>query len=394
MTRPTARAAGGVATTIVVGAAGWGIRHALSPSVRRWRAGGGPSRRAGALQVRTFGSGEPVVLLLHGMAAAGNSFGAAFDRLGDSAQVVVPDLLGFGGSMRRPGPVSGEDHLDALDDMLAAMGLDDAPLVVVGHSMGGPLALRFAARHSGRVRAVITLCAALYRDAVEADARIALMGPFEAVLAGDGPLPYRLCAWVCRHRTIAGWVAMAIRPDLPVAVARSGVSHTWDSYSGALDGLLRAPDWEPALRRLAASDVPVVLVEGDADPVPVSGRAAALADATTGVRHLNLAGATHLLPLTEGEWCTDLITEHLVGVQQSPGMQAPRSETADARSGSWEDLSCREGRRDRPNAGFVSGHLEDASAMVWVDLCSRSCGAAVRGRRCRAAFAGRGGWLH
>ncbi|MEJ7794860.1 MAG: alpha/beta fold hydrolase [Nocardioides sp.] len=116
------------------------------------------------------------MLLLHGMAGAGNSFGAAFDRLGDSARVVVPDLLGFGGSMLPPGPVSGEDHLDALDDMLAELGLADEPLVVVGHSMGGPLAIRFAARHSSQVRTVITLCAALYRNAVEADARIALIG--------------------------------------------------------------------------------------------------------------------------------------------------------------------------------------------------------------------------
>ena len=219
--------------------------------------------------MRTFGSGEPVVLLLHGMAAAGNSFGAAFDRLDDSGRVVVPDLLGFGGSMLPPGQVSGEDHLDAVDAMLAALGLTQAPLVVVGHSMGGPLALRFAARHTSQVRTVITLCAALYRDDAEADARIALMGPFEAALTGDGPLPNRLCAWVCRHRSIAGWVAVVIRPDLPVAVARSGVKHTWDSYRGALDGLLRAPDWEPALDRIAAADIPVVLVEGGADPVPV-----------------------------------------------------------------------------------------------------------------------------
>ena len=105
------------------------------------------------------------------------------------------------------------------------------------------------------------------------------MGPFEAALTGDGPLPDRLCAWVCRHRTIAGWVAVAIRPDLPVPVARAGVKHTWDSYRGALVGLLRAPDWEPALDRLAAAGVAVVLVEGGADPVPVPGRAAALAEA-------------------------------------------------------------------------------------------------------------------
>lgn len=311
MTYLLARAARWVTMTITVGAAVWSIRHASARSVRGWRPGGGTSRRAGVLQVRTYGSGEPVVLMLHGMAAAGNSFGAAFDRLGDSARVVVPDLLGFGGSMLPPRQVSGEDHLHALDAMLESLGLTDAPLMVVGHSMGGSLALRFAARHSDQVRTVVTLCAALYRDAVEADARIALMGPFEAALTGDGPLPARLCAWVCRHRTFAGWVAVAIRPDLPVAVARSGVQHTWDSYRGALDELIRAPHWEPALDRLAAADIPVVLVESGADPVPVPGRAAALAGAARSVRHLAVENATHLLPLSEGDWCAALLVEHL-----------------------------------------------------------------------------------
>lgn len=315
MTSRSARGARLVVMTVVIASAAWGMRHATAPSVRRWHAGGGSSGRAGALQVRTFGSGEAVVLLLHGMAASGDSYGAAYQRLGDVARVVVPDVLGFGGSMlppiKSPGPVNGEDHLRALDGMLSALGLDEVPLVVVGHSMGGPLALRFAERHSDRVRTVVTLCAALYRDAVEADARIALISPFEAVLAGDGQLPDRLCAWVCRHRTIAGWVAVAVRPDLPVSVARSGVQHTWESYRGSLDGLLRAPEWEPALDRLAAAGVPVVLVEGGADPVPVPGRAAALVEANAGVSHVVRENATHLLPLSEGDWCAALIVEHL-----------------------------------------------------------------------------------
>ena len=79
-----ARAASWMAMTVIVGAATWGVRHATAPSVRRWHPGGGPSRRAGILQVRTLGSWEPVVLLLHGMAAAGNSYGSAFDGLGNS----------------------------------------------------------------------------------------------------------------------------------------------------------------------------------------------------------------------------------------------------------------------------------------------------------------------
>ena len=223
--------------------------------------------------------------------------------------------------------MNGEDHLDALDQMLAAMGLDEVTLVVVGHSMGRPLALRFAARHSDGVRAVVTLCGALYRDAAEADERIALMGPFEAALTGDGPLPNRLCAWVCRHRAIAGWVAVVIRPDLPVPVARSAVQHTWDSYKGALAGLLRAPDWEPALDRLTGTRISIVLVEGGADPVPVPGRAAALAEAAVTVRHVIVEDGTHLLSLTEGDLCAAHIVDHL---EETPP-RGLKADGADAR---------------------------------------------------------------
>ena len=53
----------------------------------------------------------------------------------------------------------------------------------------------------------------------------------------------------------------------------------------------------------------VVLVEGGLDPV--SGRAAALAGANASVRYVRRRDATHLLPLTDGEWCAALIAEHL-----------------------------------------------------------------------------------
>ena len=87
--------------------------------------------------------------------------------------------------------------------------------------------------------------------------------------------------------------------------------HTWDSNRGPFDGPLQAPGWEHALDQLAAAGVPVVLVEGGVDQVPVSGRAAALAGAIASVRYVRRTDATHLLPLIGGGWCATLIAEHL-----------------------------------------------------------------------------------
>lgn len=310
-------------------AGAWTAAHLTSSAVHDWRPGAGESRAAGRLQVRTFGSGTPVVVLLHGMAAAGDCFGVGFDPLGDHATVVVPDLLGFGGSTTSPGPLTATDHLDALDEALEALGLGDRPLVVVGHSMGGALALCWAARHTPRVRAVVTLCAALYRTRDEADRRVRQMGTAEALLAGDGPLPETLCGWMCRHRALASWFAVAIRPGLPVTVARSAVKHTWDSYHGSLDGCLRSGDWEPALEELSAAGIPITLVEAARDPVPVPGRAAAFAAALPAVRHEQHPTARHLLPLSDASWCAARIAvAGDLDRATDPGIPASQSSSA------------------------------------------------------------------
>ena len=154
-------------------AARWTWRHRHSPAVAAWAPSRGIDRRAGPLQVRILGSGEPVVLLLHGMVAAGNSFGAAYDTLSEHATVVVPDLLGFGGSMSTTQVTDASAHIAALDAALAALGLDRRPTVVAGHSMGGCLALRWAAQHTDLVRSVLTFGAPLYLNRAEADEHVA-----------------------------------------------------------------------------------------------------------------------------------------------------------------------------------------------------------------------------
>ena len=285
----------------------WRLRHRRSAAVRVWAPGAGEVLRAGPLRVRVFGTGETVILLLHGIIASGDSFGAVYDDLGRSARVVVPDLLGFGASMDTAGPYDAAAHLGALDAALEVLDLDQQPTIVVGHSLGGVLAIRWAATHPDRTRAVLTFGAPLYRTRAEADQRMVAMGPMAALLAGTGRLPQAFCAWTCRHRRIASWLAVGSRPDLPVPVARGGVNHTWATYSGSFDNLVRDGGWAPALEALDERGIRVVIAEGARDPVPVQGRARVLARQLPSVRYEIHEHADHLLPLADPGWCRALI---------------------------------------------------------------------------------------
>lgn len=245
------RRLGWVLTTIALALPGWWrLKHQRSVAVRDWAPGIGEVVRAGPLRVRVFGTGETVILLLHGIIASGDSFGATYDNLGRSARVVVPDLLGFGRSIAAAGPYDAAAHVAALDAALTALDLDRQPTFVVGHSMGGALAIRWAATNPDRTQAVVTFGAPLYRTRAEANQRMGSMSPMTALLVSAGRLPRAACAWMCRHRSVASWLAVVIRPDLRIIVARSGVNHTWASYSGSLDGLVRAGDWAASLHAL------------------------------------------------------------------------------------------------------------------------------------------------
>lgn len=313
-----ARLVAGLALGAGAIAAGWFATRAASPAVRAWRPGEGHVRVAGALGVRVFGQGEPVVLLLPGIAATQQFYGAAFDRLGEQATVVVVDPLGFGDSMvhgTAAESVSLATHVAALDAALDDLGLGDRPTVAVGHSMGASLALHWAATAS-TVRGVVAFGAPLYRSRAEADERVAGMGWFEALMAG-GPIAERTCAWVCENRDQAASLAVALNPDLPPAIARAGVQHTWEAYRRSFDALVAGQSWEGALARLAERGIPVRLVDGDRDPVPVPGRARELAARFESVHAAQLTGR-HDLPLARPAGCVAIIERVLAGVEVAP----------------------------------------------------------------------------
>ena len=97
---------------------------------------------------RETGSG-PVVLLVHGITSSSGAWGDVIPALAEHHTVVAPDLLGHGGSAKPRGDYSLGAYASGLRDLLAALGHERA--TVVGHSMGGGIAMQMAYQFPERV---------------------------------------------------------------------------------------------------------------------------------------------------------------------------------------------------------------------------------------------------
>lgn len=88
------------------------------------------------------GSGQPAVLFVHGWRADRTVWRQIIDALGPDVHAVAVDLRGSGESRDAAGPYRLERFAADLRELVGA--LEIAPVVVVGHSMGGTVGMRFA----------------------------------------------------------------------------------------------------------------------------------------------------------------------------------------------------------------------------------------------------------
>ena len=170
--------------------------------------------RWGRLNVYIAGDGPPL-LLLHGLGGSGRYWAGLAPHIAATRTLIAPDLAGFGRSDKPALDYSRAFHLDSLDALLVALGMD-APLAVAGHSMGGVLAALFAARHLQRVES-LALAAA----------------PFPRLQTNPSPLPGGLAgrAFYRFVQQALPLVSPLVRSQTyPRAVVADYLRHTHASY--------------------------------------------------------------------------------------------------------------------------------------------------------------------
>lgn len=289
-------------------AAGAGTLAAIAIAAQRarqsptdWVPGGGAIHE-GTLVARVVGVGPPMAVLLHGLGASNQYWGAAYDPLAQTGSLIVPDLLGFGRSPRPAHGYGPEAHADALAACLAELGAD-RPMIVGAHSLGCVIALALAARHPKLVGAVVGFGPPLYPDRATGQERIAHLGFIERQLAYGLPFAEMSCQWMCNHRTAAARIASVLRPGIPRPILRDGVQHSWASYSQSFYDVLLAVPGDALLERIC---VPVTLVAGLDDQVPDQAHLRTIAARHSYV-HVVERDGDHDLPLTDPTWCMNKI---------------------------------------------------------------------------------------
>jgi pimeloyl-ACP methyl ester carboxylesterase len=106
------------------------------------------------IHYRIAGNGKPVVLL-HGFGEDGNIWDTLAENLQDNFQFIIPDLPGSGKSEMLEGEnISLEDYADVIKEILdkgvtevLSFGEDLGEVCIIGHSMGGYIALAFAEKY-------------------------------------------------------------------------------------------------------------------------------------------------------------------------------------------------------------------------------------------------------
>lgn len=250
------------------------------------------------------------LLLLHGIGADGRMFGPLVDRLWENG--LRPGIQCLPGYMGKPleGPLTFPGLASALAaqlDELSKWGGHMERVILLGHSIGGMVALEFAATFPERMRALIlsaTTPAFGSRD-----------GSFqrEFVKARLGPLDAGLTMAEMAAEAAPRLVGSAAAPEAVPTLVRL-MSEVPEATFRAAVACLVAFDRRADLGRIA---VPTLLIAGEEDPNAPLKTMTRMAEAIPGARLEVLRGIGHLAPLECPDLYADILRRFLAGLSET-----------------------------------------------------------------------------
>lgn len=265
--------------------------------------------RGSRFAYRIVGSGPPLVMI-QGVGAHGTSWNPVIEILKKHYTCLTFDNRGIGASQ----PAGMRLSVDQMaEDTIALM--DQAEwrsAHLVGHSLGGLIALQVALKAKPRVRSL----GLLNTFARGADARRMTLGKLWIVL--------RLRFGTRRVRTNAFQELVVpqeetrFKPDeLTAKISRVLGHHIADMPSIADEQTAAMSAHDVTARLGEISGIPTLVINGEKDPIarPSSGRA--IASGIPGAKYTEIPGASHAFPILDPERCAELLLKHLDAAERA-----------------------------------------------------------------------------
>ncbi len=212
----------------------------------------------------------PALLLLHGIGNNCQTWAGVIDRLAETHTVIAPDLLGHGNSDKPRGDYSIAAYANGMRDLLSVLDIEQA--TVVGHSLGGGIALQFAYQFPERCQRLALVGSGGLGPELSAGLRAATLPGAELVvtaLAGfSGPLRFGLQV-VEKVGRVAGWRRVGDLAEAGDALLALKDVEARRAFLRTLRGVVDARGQAvTALDRLYLADsVPLLVIWGSRDPI-------------------------------------------------------------------------------------------------------------------------------
>jgi pimeloyl-ACP methyl ester carboxylesterase len=234
------------------------------------------------------------LLLVHGLGGDRHTWDGVLDALAAKHTVIAADLPGHGQSDAPSGDYSLGAHASALRDLLIGLGHPSA--TVVGHSLGGGIAMQFAYQFPDRTDRLILISSGGLGPQLTPILRAATLPGAESVVAGLAQLPQALTRRLLSAASVLpGLVARSDTGPLASGLHRLKHPRSRRTFVRTARTVI---NWRGQtvsatqhLRQL--SDLPVLLAWGSDDRTIPPHHHRAVADLLAEPQFIEIAGAGH-----------------------------------------------------------------------------------------------------
>jgi pimeloyl-ACP methyl ester carboxylesterase len=260
----------------------------------------------------------PALLLLHGIGNSCQTWAGVIDRLAETHTVIAPDLLGHGDSDKPRGDYSIAAYANGMRDLLSVLDIEQA--TVVGHSLGGGIALQFAYQFPEHCQRLALVGSGGLGPELSAGLRAATLPGAELVLTAltgvSGPLRlgFQMLELIGQ---IGDWRRVRDLAEAGDALLALKNVEARRAFLRTLRGVVDARGQAvTALDRLYLADaIPMLVIWGGRDPIVPAQHAETVRGLVPSARIEVFAQAGHWPHLDEPDRFTDVLLDFVASTE-------------------------------------------------------------------------------